>query len=316
MIRKKVVVYLLTVFSLAFLCSGCLLKKTEPVAEVENIASEKQAPKTAKKPAQEIKKYDLYSSTPYDLPLSSIVEISKLPPSIKATVDKILEISQGFYLLRYDGENVLIILQNPVKNQNTYSRHDLQFAEINKDGEVTYHNAGYVGISGEVLEQENNENWIFDDTVEFQRPLKHYSYDERGEIQFTETWNYDEKEFIKYQMTNSHKNVISILKEVQEDESNYRKEHIFYDNNGNIKMSLTINYDGANISRLTFYNAHDTVDSVSIISEFENGIKTKEFVYNEEYQLVNIFHSDYIDNERKAIRVLDPEGKEINKISS
>ena len=232
------------------------------------------------------------------------------------TVDKLLEESQGFYLLHNDKNRVLIILQNPVIKSHTYERHNLQFAEIDKEGKVTYHNAGYTGISGEIFENNNGDDWIFDEEIEPHKPLKHTSFDEKGKIKFVETWNYDKKEPIKYQMTNTHKKIISVLKEVQESESNYRREHIFYDNDGNIKMNLTVNYDGANISRLTFYNSHDSIDSMSIISEFENGVKTNELVYNEEYQLIHSIHADYIDDERKSIRVLDSTGNEISKISS
>ena len=317
MVRKKVV-FLLSVLSLTFLCTGCLFKKTEQINLSENSSSEKQIQKAVKEPLPEIKKYDLYSSTLYDLPLFSIVEISKLPQSIKNKVDKILEDSQGFYLLRFDGEKVLIILQNPIINSETFGRHNLQFIEINLNGKINYHNAGYIGVIGELEEivKQKNDTWIFDEKSEFRRPVKHIAYDEKKKVKFTEIWNYDEKEPIKYQMLDSHKKVVSILKEVQETDTNYRKEHIFYDNEGLIKMSLTVNYDGANITRLTFYNSHDSIDSMSIISEFENGLKVKEQIYDEKYQLVNSIYSDYIDDERKCIRVLDSEGNEINKISS
>ena len=167
MVRKKVV-FLLMALSLTFLCTGCLSKKTEQVQIPENKSSEKQAQKTIKKPLPEIKKYDLYSSTVYDLPLFSIVEISKLPQSIKDKVDKILEDSQGFYLLRFDGEKVLIILQNPITNFETFHRHDLQFVEINLDGKINYHNAGYIGTFGELEEivEQKNDTWIFDEKSE------------------------------------------------------------------------------------------------------------------------------------------------------
>ena len=112
------------------------------------------------------------------------------------------------------------------------------------------------------------------------------------------------------------KKVVSILKESQDNDSNYRKEHIFYDNNGNTTMSLTINYDGANISRLTFYNSHDSIDSISIISEFTDGIKTKELIYNQDYKLISSFVPEYKDGELKKIKTYDSEEKEINQISS
>ena len=95
------------------------------------------------------KNYDLYSSTPYEIPLYSILEISNLSPVVKKAVDELLEASQGFYLLKKDEDKVLVILQNPVRSNDTFSRHDLQFAEIDNEGQIKYHTAGYGGKSGE-----------------------------------------------------------------------------------------------------------------------------------------------------------------------
>jgi hypothetical protein len=117
-------------------------------------------------------------------------------------------------------------------------------------------------------------------------------------------------------MKNTSKKVISILKESQENDSNYRKEHIFYDNDGNIVMSLTVNYDGANISRLNYYNSHDLIDSVSIFSEYENGLKIKESIYDENYELMNTVVSTYINEKREAIEMFDKDGNKIQEIKS
>ena len=158
--------------------------------------------------------------------------------------------------------------------------------------------------------------WFFDKSDDLNKPTKHIVYDEKGKVKFTEYWNYNEKEDIKYQIKNSSKKVISILKESQDNDSNFRKEHIFYDNEGNITISLTINYDGADISRFTYFNSHDMVDSMSIISEYQDGNKIKEMIYNEKYEIINTINSTYKDFERIELQILDSENNEIAKLSS
>lgn len=314
---KKFSLLLCGVISISLICTGCFSKKN---IEPENEIIEKNVSKPASTiQKKETKSYDLYSETPYDLPLVSIAEISKLPENIKKTVDSILESSQGFYYLKVNNDSVFIILQNPIAAANTYSRHNLQFIEIDKDGAVTSHLAGYVGIDGEIgntVSQKKNDIWVFDETIEPYRPVKHTNYDEKGKIKFVETWSYDDTEPVKYQMKDANKKIVSILKESQDNDANLRREHIFYDNEGKTTMSLTVNYDGANISRLTYYNSHDKIDSVSILSEYENGHKVKELIYNEDYELINTAIADYIDEERKSIQILDKNNNEILKISS
>lgn len=320
MVRKRGFITTIAIFlGVAFICSACGVKKEKAQSTLASEQEQKQiSSKPELKPIVVEKKYDLYSNTPYDLPLYSIQEISKLPSVVKESVDKLLDASQGFYLLKVNEDNVLVILQNPVNILETYPRHELQFVEIDMQGKVKYHTAGYVGVDGEIANsiEQKDDLWLFDETVEPHRPLKHTTYDEKGKIKFVESWSYDENESIKYQMKDSHKKVVSILKESQDNDSNYRREHVFYDNDGNIKMSLTVNYEGANISRVTFYNSHDSIDSISIISEYIDGLKVKESIYNESYTLVNTVTSEYQDGERKAIKLFDSEGKELNKISS
>ena len=52
------------------------------------------------------------------------------------------------------------------------------------------------------------------------------------------------------------------------------------------------------------------------MSEYQDGLKTKELIYNKDYKLVNTVTSDYIDGERKDIKIFDTEGNETDKISS
>ena len=135
---KKITLSSLALVTIALLSTGCLPKKEtqEQVSKQEILP--KQVQQNYTKPIPEIKKYDLYSSTPFEIPLFSIVEISKLPIEIKTQIDKMLEESQGFYLLRYDGEKVFIILQNPLTYTSKYHRHDLQFIEIYNDGKIIW----------------------------------------------------------------------------------------------------------------------------------------------------------------------------------
>lgn len=267
-------------------------------------------------PAEEEKiHFDLYSSTPYDMPLYSIMQISQLSPKAKKTVDKIFEEAQGFYFLKYDKSKnkTFVILQNPISKENTYSRHDIEIAEISEDGTNTLHKVGYTGQHGEVTNpQENHDEWTFDESS---NPLKHIAFDDNGDVKFYEIWNYGSNEPVKYEMKDSNGKLISIIKESGEGESNFRREHVFYDNDGKTKMRISVNYDGANISRFTYYDSADDIDSVSIMSEYdENGTKIGEKIYNENYELLNSLKSEYKDGTRTSIHLYNESGKEINKI--
>ena len=320
MIRKQ---HAIGLFIIAFLCTGCWLKKEEepvPVTEKINPPSAKSISDKPSIPKQTNKEKitDLYSSTPYDIPLFSVVEISKQPLIIQKAIKNILEDSQGFYLLKKENDKIVILLQNPITHTDTYARHELQFAEVDMQGNIHYRTAGYNGVDGEIsnTDESQSDEWEFDESTEPKRPLTHTAYDEHGHIKYIEKWNYNEDEPIKYEMKNADEKVLSVLRETQDNDSNYRKEHVFYDNNGTTKMSLSVNYDGANISRMTFYNSENQLDSMSIISEYDNGLKTKELIYNNDYELVNTVTSDYSDGERKNIKVFDSKGNEIDKISS
>ena len=117
-------------------------------------------------------------------------------------------------------------------------------------------------------------------------------------------------------MKDANKKIISMLKETQDSDYNLRREHIFYDNNGVIKMSLTINYDGANISRINFYNSHDSIDSISVLAEYSEGNRVKELIYDENFVLKYTVNANYQNDERKKIEVFDSENKKLLSISS
>lgn len=266
---------------------------------------------------EEKPKFDLYSSTPYDMPLYSVTQIAQISPKAKKTVDKLFEEAQGFYFLKYDSSKnkTFIILQNPISSTNTFSRHDIEIAEVSEDGTSTLHRVGYSGHDGEILTQQGSKDeWVLDESS---KPLKHVAHDENGDVKFVEVWSYDASSPIKYEMKNSNGKVLSIIKETGEGETNYRKEHVFYDNDGKTKLSITVNYDGANISRFTYYNSADDIDSVSVISDYNNdGSKTGEKIYNENYELLNSLQADYENGDRKNIRIYNKDGQVLSEFSS
>ena len=118
-------------------------------------------------------------------------------------------------------------------------------------------------------------------------------------------------------MKNSKNKLVSILKEITENDTNYRREHIFYSDDGIVEMSVSANYDGANVSRFTYYNLLSADDSIIIMSEFdENGNKIKENVYNSDYQLLKVIKVELENGIRKEISVYDNEHKLLDRINS
>ena len=185
-----------------------------------NAKQEKTAESKISKPIpMNVKRYDLYSSSLYDLPLASILEISKLNEETKKKIDQILEQSQGFYyLINNEKEHkIYIVLQNPITIQNTYNRHNLEIAEISTiDNSIKYFSPAYQGIEGEISnavveETKKADVWEFDKSFEPYRPTKHITYDEKRKTKFTEYWNYSDKEEIKYMLKNEKGKVIKEL---------------------------------------------------------------------------------------------------------
>ena len=274
------------------------------------------------------KKYDLYSDAIYDLPFSSIYDISKLPLALKKQIDQLLEDGQGFYLLKVDKltGNVFIILQNQVKFSDVYQRFGIDFVEFVYDKDTDnyekyYCDYIYSGVDGEIdsvllSRNDKSESWKFDKSVEPYRPLKHTLSNEKGKVKYVEYWNYLDKDEVKYQLKNSSGKVVSIMKEIQENEINYRREYLLYDDDGNVKLSLSVSFEPYGISRVTYYNSEQPQYSGSIFTAYSDGVKKEEKIYSSDYKLLNTYRAEIVDSVRKSIRVYDSEEKEIDRISS
>ena len=259
---------------------------------------------------------DLYSNTPYYVPYVSVAEIANLSPDIKKKVDEVFELSQGCYLIKYNPESksVFMLLQSPVIiNDDRYTRHNLQIAEISLASEnIKYYNIGSEGEENEVqnavLQQQKDEEWSFDETVEPYRPLKHTVYDKKKKVLYTEEWSYDDANPVKYQMTDNKGNIVSVKKEIMDGDSGYREEHIFYNEEGSTIRSLTANYDGATLKWFTYYDAQNPGNNITIESVYENGLKIIEKIYNQEYQPVSIYNAVYKGGELVGIKHTDKDG--------
>ena len=324
--RKNIIIGTCILFVVVATSCSCFLTKEkfrdnapkavekENTVEQDTVVEKKIIKKIEKKTPE---KYNLYNS--YDMPLISIVEITKLPKEMRKSIDEILKNTQGAYLLKYNKNTnkVVVILPKDIEVEDIYPRHELEFIEINQDGTLHKINNIYNGKNGEIdnaVSASENETWEFDKSIEPYRPLKHIVYDPNGEIEFVETWNYSDNEEIKYEMKNGHNKPISLVKECSNNESNYRKEHIFYDEDGKTKMSISANYDGADLSRFTYYNSQDSEGSISIVSDYAEGEKIGETVYNENYEVLAKYKSENNNGLRKKIKIYDNKDNEIEEL--
>lgn len=328
MVAKKIVVgislaALISAAAFVFLLNYKIDTDKEKVVAKAEI---KQQPKAQPVKKINVKQADMYNTTVYDLPLYSIAQISELPIVLKEAVDKALEEAQGFYLLKYnkDEQKVFIILQNQISITDAFPRHNLEFMELylnSEDGKVlkNLYSPAYVGQENESFfaiysVHGSEEAWVMDDNRSVNRPLKHTYYDQKGKVKNQEIWNYDDNKDVKYQFKGSSRNVISMLKEFKQGEDGLRKEHLFYDSDGNLMLSLTINYEGANITRVMYFDKHNMEESMSIITHYSDGMKVKEEIYSNDYKLINTVEAEYQNGERNKIKLFNSEGGLVTEI--
>lgn len=288
--------------------------KTLPQKDAKQI--EKPEPKQIKKVApqkneQKIKdnkiKSDLYKGVPDSLlPLSAISEIASLNGNLHKTIKELVDNSTGVLYAKRNGNKLLMVVENPDDN-----RHGLEFIEISADGK--HEKIGFL-LSKYSEGNTDDDLWEYETEEEVKRPVKHTKFNSDGEVEFVETWNYSSDEPIKYELKNKDDKVISLVKETIDENNSMRQEHLIYDKDGKTKLNLTVNYDGADLTRFTYYNADKQEESGSLFSEFKDGIKTKETVYTSDYKVKNVYVPKYKDNERSEIQVLDNENQEVKSI--
>ena len=304
-----------------FACCAALIlsketKQEDKIVEKEIKKVEKTAVSQPKKEPQKqntksVKtlgiKADLYQGVPDSLlPLSAISEIANLNNDVLKTIKELVDNSTGVLYAKRTGNKLMMVVENPDD-----IRHGLEFVEVSADGK---HEKINILLSKYSQNESEYDIWEYDESEEIKRPIKHTKHDSNGAVEFVETWNYSTDEPIKYELRNKDDKVISVLKETIDENNSMRQEHLIYDKDGKTKVNLTVNYDGADLTRFTYYNAEKQDDSGSVLSEYKDGIKTKETVYSSDYKVKNVYQPEYKDGERSEIKIFNNENKEIEKL--
>lgn len=318
--RKKIIGGVVLGAVILACCAALILsketKQEDKIVEKEIKKVEKTAVSQPKKEPQKqntksVKtvgiKADLYQGVPDSLlPLSAISEIANLNNDVHKTIKELVDNSTGVLYAKRTGNKLMMVVENPDD-----IRHGLEFVEVSADGK---HEKINILLSKYSQNESENDIWEYDESEEIKRPIKHTKHDSNGAVEFVETWNYSTDEPIKYELRNKDDKVISVLKETIDENNSMRQEHLIYDKDGKTKVNLTVNYDGADLTRFTYYNAEKQDDSGSVFSEYKDGIKTKETVYSSDYKVKNVYQPEYKDGERSEIKIFNNENKEIEKL--
>lgn len=248
-------------------------------------------------------KADLYNDTPSSaLPLSAITEISTLPENVREIVVNISR-DNNIYLVQKHNNKLLIISDNP---ENI--RHGIDFTEVTiSNGHQIKTTLGY----NDKMKDSRNDVWAY--KPDTNQPVKHMKYNDEGDIEFVEEWNYEPENPVKYEMKDSEGKVISIKKETLSNGTDLRVEHLIYDKDGKTKVNVSATYEGDDIKRFTYYNADKINESASVFSDYSEGVKTKETVYTSDLKVKNTYISDYNEGNREDIIIYDNKNQEIKK---
>ena len=250
-----------------------------------------------------VKNANLYDNIPSSMmPLSAIGLISEVPENIQNKISQISN-NNSIYMVQRHKDKLFLVTDNP---ENL--RHSIEFTEISlTNGHQTNTTLGY----NDKMQDSDNDIWEYDKNSH--SPLRHTKYNQNGDMEFVEVWNYDAENPIKYEMKDAEGHTISMRKETLENGTDLRVEHLVYDKEGNTKINVSATYDGQDIKRFTYYNADKPEEGGAIYSEYSDGQKTKETVYTPDLKVKNSYTSEYKDGTREEIIKWDNENKEVKK---
>ena len=248
---------------------------------------------------------DFYDSA---IPLSAINELSELPENVKNAVTSTVKSADGVYMIKHHGNKVVMIVDN-----QSNLRHGIEFVEISvPNGHRTTTTFGY----NDKMKDSDNDIWDYDTIGNIQRPLRHSKYNNDGDLEFVETWSYEDSNPVKYEMKDASGKVLSMRKETLDDGTHLRVEHLLYDKDGKTKVNVSVAYEGSDVKRFTYYNADKPAESGSIYAEYKDGSKVKETVYTSDLKVQNVYEPVYTDGKKSEIKVFDGNNKEIKKLVS
>ena len=240
--------------------------------------------------------------------LSLIANYKNYNNDVQKKIMEIIDSSDNIYLVKELKDKIVIVREMPSSEE--FSRHDIEILTINPEtNEIVKTNLDK--FSSNNIDKENA--WEYDKDTE--KPTLHIKYNKNKAPEYAEYWNYDEDKDIKYEVKNDKNEILSVKKEVLENE-NMVQTHVFYNDNGEITKNIIVNYDGPNISRVTYYDSENPEVSAIIMNEYNNDNKTKETVYTSDYKILNTYTANYEDMTRKEVNVLDKDNKEILKIEA
>lgn len=274
--------------------------------------------KTKAEPKQEvvIKKANLSDSAEGKLiPFSAMTETSDLSNNIKNKIESLYEKSPlGLYFLERKKHKIVAIVDKATEENDSnisLPRHEFEIVEISIPNGETKNIK--VGLENPINTETPYDKWEYVTVDGGLLPAKHTHYDIKDEVEYVEHWNYSPEEQVKYKLTDAIGNVISLHK-ISNDDNGLRDEHIFYNKDGKTTMNVSTTFKESQLSSFTYYNADKINDSATVLNEFQDGVKTKETVYSDEYKVLNTYVPTYENGERKNITVFDGDNKEIDKV--
>ncbi len=257
---------------------------------------------------QRINMYD--SEETRTLPFGAITQLATLSLNAQKTIENIMQNANVYYIDKTDDK--IIVIKDANDEEARFTRHDVEIISISLDGTKIKKETNFPHkMSNEESEKEIWDYQLIEGDVMV--PTSHKTLNENESIKFIEHWYYTPDEPVKYKLTNGNDKVLSIRKSLHQGGGNWSDEHIFYDENGNTALNITIAYENNNIARFTYYNPKKPEESVTILNEYINDEKSKETVYTTDYRLKNTFYADYKNGKRATLRVFDSNNHQINE---
>ena len=243
------------------------------------------------------------------LPISAVVALSSVSDNAKKTIEKIMINSDIYYINNENGR--ILIIKDANNDEDRSARHDIEIITISADGKSIQKETEFP----QKMSNEDSEHDIWDYKVlegNIVLPASHKFLSNDGKIKYIEYWNYNQNNPVRYKVTNEEGKVISIRKSSGREGGNWSDEHIFYDENGNTALNISIAYEDNNIARFMYYNPLSPETSVMIISEYVDGLKVKETLYTTDSKLKNTYIAEYTDGKCSRIKLFNSENRETN----
>lgn len=277
------------------------------------------APQIADNPATKVTsqepinspKVNMYDSEEFrTLPLSAIPQLASISTNARKIIEKFLQNANVYYVNLLNDR--IIVIKDTSGEEERFTRHDFEVLSVSLDGtqikkEIEFSQK----MSDEESEKEIWEYKVLDGDIVV--PAVHKSLNENGKVNYIEHWYYNQDDPVKYKVTNVDGRVISIRKSSKRNDGNWSDEHIFYDEDGNTALNISIAYENNDIARFTYYNPQKTETSVTILNQYTDGEKTKETVYTADYQLKNIYTADYTNGKRVNIKMFDSNDNQLSE---